>query len=134
MKKRILILCLSVLAVILECLPYGAVLNFGIPDTSGGHAYFRETYSYFSLMPFGYANFGPLLTAVMTCVLLLLCLIYLLMNKQGLKKAISVISGITLAFSLMPLMFGIRFFSVVGGVISAVIAAIFAVSLTKTTE
>ena len=133
MKKRILILCLSVTAVVLECLPYGAVLNFGIPDNSSGHAYFRETYSYFDSMTFGYGNFGPLLTAIMTCVLIILSIIYLFLGKDGLKKAVSVVSGIALVFSLMPLMFGIRFFSVVGGVISAVLAVIFTVSLIKKT-
>lgn len=129
MKRRLLILVLSVSAIILELLPFGAVLNFGIPDVSGGHAYFRETYSYFDLMPFGYANFGPFLTAMMTCVLLVLSVVYLFAYKQGLKKVISVISGMALLFSLMPLMFGLNYFSVVGAAISVVLLGILLASL-----
>jgi hypothetical protein len=49
-------------AVILELLPYGVVLRFGQPDGEP----IRQTFSYFSLIPYGYAAFSPLITAVMS--------------------------------------------------------------------
>lgn len=68
MKKRAYtLLILPVVAIVLEALPYGAVLNFADESQT-----YRETFSYFSLTPYGYANFGPLIAAVLTCVALLL--------------------------------------------------------------
>lgn len=63
MKKRLPLLLFPVLALILEALPYGAVLQFARPAA----APLRELYSYFDLTPFGYANFAPLFTALGTC-------------------------------------------------------------------
>lgn len=70
MKKvtRILLVIFPLAALILELLPNGVVLNFANPEGEP----WRHTYSYFSLTPFGYANFGPFLTAILTCVLLAL--------------------------------------------------------------
>ena len=67
MKKKIILLCILIAALVLEALPNGVVIYFANPEGDP----FRETYSYFSLTPYGYANIFPLITAVMTCVLLL---------------------------------------------------------------
>ena len=77
MKKRLLYLILPIVTLILEILPYGAVCNFMRPATTEGlpPGRFRELYSYFDLTPFGYANFAPLITAVITCIILLLIII-----------------------------------------------------------
>ena len=82
--KKSLFLILPLVALILELLPYGVVLNFANPDGEP----WRRTYSYFSMMPFGYANFGPLITAILTCVLLVLVVIYLFKPRKGLNTAI----------------------------------------------
>ena len=66
-KKWCLLFIFPLAALILELLPYGAVLRFARPD---GAEPFRQTFSYFNLTPFGYANFGPFLTAVLTVGLL----------------------------------------------------------------
>lgn len=119
MKKKIATILLPIIAIILELLPYGAVLNFA----PGPGETLRETYSYFSLMPFGYANLGPLLTAVLTCVMLLLAIILLFKEVRGIKKALFICSIVAVITSLMPLMFGFTYFSVVGGCITVVLAA-----------
>lgn len=122
MKKRFLYLILPIITLILEILPYGAVCNFMRPpsevnpDAPVGH--FRELYSYFDLTPFGYANFAPLLTAILTCAILVMLLIYLFTGKQGIASATKVMVGIGMPLSLCPLLFGIRFFSVVGALIT----------------
>ena len=76
MKKRLLYLILPIITLILEILPYGAVCNFAHPETDGTIGRFRELYSYFDLLPFGYANFAPLLTAIVTCFVFLFLVIY----------------------------------------------------------
>lgn len=120
MKKRhrktllALLLCFSLL--ILEALPFGAVLSFAKPPESGG--VWRTTYSYFSLVPFGYANFGPFLTAILSVLLLLLLLLRLFFDKKVLIKLSLLISSAAFSTSLMPLLFGLHFFSVLGSVIS----------------
>lgn len=124
MKKRSLYLILPVITVILELLPYGAVLNFMRPSVDGttiGH--FRELYSYFDLTPFGYANFAPFLTAVTTCAVLALLILYGLTGKRGLALAARSILAMAAVVSLGPLMFGISYYSLVGGLITATLAA-----------
>ena len=75
--KRIRLLIMPIIAIVLEILPYGAVLVFAPSPTES----VRETFSYFSLTPFGYANFGPFLTALLTCVVLVLALISIKKEK-----------------------------------------------------
>lgn len=72
--KSWLLLLLSLATIVLMLLPYGAVLEFGFMGESGQVEYARHTYSYFSLTPFEYADFGPLLSPVLTCVLAVLAL------------------------------------------------------------
>lgn len=120
MKKRLLCLILPIITLILEILPYGAVLNFMRPAVTEGvpAGTFRELYSYFDLTPFGYANFAPLITAITTCIILLLLIIYCLTNKQRLAITARNILYVCVVFSLGPLVLGVRFFSVVGTLIT----------------
>lgn len=116
-KKKLtqsLILCIiPIFTLILEILPYGAVLNFAGPEES-----IRRTFSYFSLTPFGFANFGPFITAVLTCILLLLLIVCYVSEKEDLLQKAKVVTYIAIATSLAPLLYGIHNFSVVGFLIS----------------
>ena len=76
MKKRFLYLLLPIATLILEILPYGAVCVFAPSPTET----VRETFSYFDPLPFGYANFAPLLTAITTCAVLGLLTVYVFTN------------------------------------------------------
>ena len=62
--KKISLVVFPALTIVLEALPMGAVCTFAIFPTER----VRETFSYFSLIPFGYANFAPLITAILTVV------------------------------------------------------------------
>mgnify|MGYP003300393206 CR=1 FL=1 len=115
MKKRILYLLLPVVTLILEILPYGAVCVFATSPTER----IRETFSYFDLTPFGYANFAPFLTALVTCIILILLLVYLFTQKPRTVSVAKVFLCIGVILSLCPLLYGIDFFSVVGALISA---------------
>ena len=117
MKKKIIMLCLALVTLVLEILPYGAVCNFANPDGEP----WRRTYSYFDLTPFGYANFSPFIVAILTCVLIAMLVISLLTKKQ-MRMPILVISAITTILSMAPLLFGISFFSIVGVLITITLA------------
>ena len=123
MKKKMILLSVILAALILEILPYGAVLNFGNPEGEP----LRQTYSYFSLTPYGFANFGPLITAILTCVLLVLIILAIILKKNW-SKQIAVISAVAAVISLSPLLFGIENFSIVGALISVCLAALFAIA------
>lgn len=114
MKKRLLYLILPVVTLILEILPYGAVCNFANPEGEP----FRETFSYFSLTPFGYANFTPFITAIITCVILALLVVYCITGNYRFAKISRNTLFICTVFSLGPLVFGINFFSVIGALIT----------------
>ena len=117
MKRKLIMLFTSLIALVLEILPYGAVCNFANPEGEP----WRRTYSYFDLTPFGYANFAPLIVALLTCVLIILIVVSLISKKQ-MKMPILAISAIATVLSLAPLLYGIRFFSVVGAFISVALA------------
>ena len=121
MKKRFSYLILPFITLILELLPYGAVCNFMRPSTTQGipSGRFRELYSYFDLTPFGYANFAPLVTAIMTCFVLLILVIYCFIGKKFLVKAAKNMIGVSAVTSFGPLALGPHFLSVVGILISA---------------
>ena len=114
MKKKYFLPILAAAALLLEALPYGAVLNFANPEGEP----VRRTYSYFSLTPFGYASFGPLITAVLTSVLFVLAVIYYFKSTEKMLKIIKIIAFLALVSSISPLFMGIRYFSVVGALIS----------------
>ncbi len=124
-KNKIIMPMLYALALLLEALPYGAVCVFAGDE---GRSRIRVMYSYFDLTPYGYANFGPLITAVLTSVLLLLAVIILLRKKGGggLLGAVRFIGGIAMLTSVMPILYGIDFYSIVGAAITVLLAAAFA--------
>ena len=126
--KKSLFVILLLVALILELLPYGAVLNFANPEGEP----WRRTYSYFSMMPFGYANIGPLITAILTCVLLVLVVVYLFKPRKGLNTAILNVAGFATAASIMPLMFGFDYITVIGVIITALLAGTFGCGFIKT--
>ena len=126
MKKKMTTLALLLSSLVLEILPYGAVCNFANPE---GPPH-RVTYSYFSMIPYGYGDFGPLITAILTCIMLVILVLSLLLKKDW-NKSIRVISAIATLTSLAPLMFGISNFSLVGAMISVCILATFVISQIK---
>ena len=110
--KKISLVVFPALTIVLEALPLGAVCTFTPSPTER----VRETFSYFSLIPFGYANFAPLITAILTVVILLLSLISL--KRDSVFNALFVLSIITAIISLMPLMYGLNNYSLVGAFIT----------------
>lgn len=116
MKKTGLVL-LPVIAIALQILPSGATLIFAPSPTVTA----KETYSYFSLSPLRYANFAPFITALLTCVVLSLALITI--KRNNVSKAVFIVSLIATIISLFPLIYGVDYYSVVGGMITVMLTA-----------
>lgn len=114
MKKRLPYLILPIVTLILEILPYGAVCNFANPEGEP----WRQTFSYFDLTPFGYANFAPFLTALITCLIFVLMLVFCIKgNVRTAVKAKNLLYA-AVVMSLGPLVFGFAYFSLVAGLIT----------------
>ena len=127
MKSRKYICLIVIIAVvILELLPYGAVLNFARPPEEGG--VWRETFSYFSLTPVGYANFAPFLTAVLSVVILLHIVVAIICKSKNLWKGIRVKSAIASVLSLLPVAYGFESYSGVGFAITILLVTLFYLS------
>ena len=112
------LICLAA-AFILEISPCGVVMHFA----AGPDAVVTHTYSYFSLTPFGYANFSPLPTGVLTgAVLILLAVGAFRKNSgKGLRNTAFALSAVVLLLSLAPLLFGLNWMSPVGWMVSLAI-------------
>jgi prepilin signal peptidase PulO-like enzyme (type II secretory pathway) len=124
-KQPIVIFAILIVILVLELLPYGAVLHFGNPEGEP----LRETFSYFDMTPYGYANFGPFITAILTCVLLVISIINLLVDNDKIKTTIKIVALIALVASLAPLI--VNCYSVIGGVISLLLLLVLIISLKK---
>ena len=114
MKQRILYLILPIITLVLEILPYGAVCNFANPEGEP----WRRTFSYFDLIPFGYANFTPFITALFTCFVFMLVLIFCISGNVRIAICTKNILYVSVPISLGALLFGIEYFSVVGALIT----------------
>lgn len=94
-------LVLQGIALVLEILPIGVVMVFATSPTERT----TEIYSYFSLIPVGYANVTPFLTGILTIVIILLGVIafFKFSTAAKLRKAIFICSIISFLFSIVPL-------------------------------
>lgn len=128
--KNLLLSIFAFAILVLELLPNGVVLNFANPEG----APWRKTYSYFSLTPFGYANFGPFITSVLTCILIILILISWFKFSKKLNVAIKIVSSIATATSLLPLMFGFNNITIIGVAITVLLISIFGISFINRSE
>ena len=125
--RKYLSLVLMAAVVILELLPYSTVLSFANPDGEP----FREIFSYFSLTPFGYANFGPFLTAVLSVVILLHILVSVLFKTDKLWKGVRVETAIASVLSLLPIAYGFEYYTGIGFAITILLVITFFTSSVK---
>ena len=124
-KQSIILVAILIAILVLEVLPYGAVLHFANPEGEP----FRATFSYFDLTPYGYANFGPFITALQTCSLLVMSVVDLFLNNRRLKNALRIVAFVALVASLGPLL--VNCYSIIGGAISILLLVVLIISLKK---
>ena len=81
-KQPFIVFAVLIVILILELLPYGAVLNFAhlSPDLTIG--YYEQHVSYFDPIAYTYGNFGPFITAILTCSHLIISSINLFIGKS----------------------------------------------------
>ena len=95
------------LAFVLELLPIGAVLVFAPSPEER----LRVTVSYFDLVAFGYANFAPLLTGILTvfCLAGSIPAVFLFGRSRRWRNALFVCTLIAAVLSVAPLLFGTEY-------------------------
>ena len=103
LTSNLFLLFLTLLLLVLELLPYGVVLRFEQPSEEDGEL--LQTYSYFDLTPWEYGYFTPLLTALLSVVLLILVLAALFWRKSERKLfyaigIVALVAAILSGFSL----------------------------------
>lgn len=116
MKKAILVI-LPILTLVMEILPYGGVLTFA----PSADERVSETFSYFDFMLVGYGNFFPFITAILTCVILLMSVIAVVKGAKAINNALFMISLIASVISFMPVLF--LQYSVIGVIITLLLIA-----------
>ncbi|MBQ4112853.1 MAG: hypothetical protein IJD38_08660 [Clostridia bacterium] len=128
-KRPFVLLAITVTILILELLPYGAVLEFAhmSPDLTLG--YYEQHFSYFDPIVYGYGHIGPLITAVSTCILAVFAVVAVFLEGRAVRIALRVASLLTLLFSLTPMLTGC--YSPVGMAISVLLLVTCIISLKK---
>ncbi len=127
MKNKIIFLIANILTLCFEIFTKGAVCIFATPEKT-----IPEYFSYFSLTPYGYANFGPFITAILTCVLFVFAVLMFTPLSDKIKKAVKIVSLISVITSLLPLiMFGFDYFNIYSYIISALLIIQFIITLIK---
>ncbi len=106
-RRHGLVLFLHAQALLWEFLPLGTIL---VSKSGPDKPLTTQTYSYFSLIPFGNANFTPFFTGIATILCLLLDVLVITCHKknhgvtvQKIKNATLFCSVFTILFSVLPL-------------------------------
>ncbi|MBQ7910595.1 MAG: hypothetical protein IJ363_07385 [Clostridia bacterium] len=92
-------------------------------------SYYEQHFSYFDPMVYGHGHIGPLITAVLTCMLAVITVITVFFENRAVRIALRVVSVLTLLFSLTPMLTGC--YSPVGMAISALLVVTCIISLKK---
>ena len=128
-KRSFVLLAITVMILILEIVPYGTILEFAHMSPELTLGYYEDHFSYFDPMLYGYGHFGPLITAVLTCMLAVITVIAVFFEKHAVRIALRVVSVLTLLCSLTPMLTGC--YSPVGMAISALLLVTCIISLKK---
>ncbi len=113
--KKIGLLLVIIVTLVLEALPMGAVLVFALSPTDRS----RQLFSYFDPVLLGYANFAPFVIVILTCAVL--ALVVLSFKNDKFLNYVFIFSVTASIVSLFQLMFGVEYFSIVGGIITGLL-------------
>ena len=128
-KRSFFLLAITILTLIPELLPYGAVLEFAHMSPDLTLSYYEQHFSYFDPMVYGHGHFGPLLTVVLTCILAVFAVVAVFLEGRTIWITFRVVSVLTLLCSLTPMLTGC--YSPVGMAISVLLFVTCIISLKK---
>ena len=121
MKKRLLLLVFPAVSLVLELLPKGVMMQFAVPP---GEPPIIEYHPYFSLFPFGYGNFAPFPTALLTLAVFVLLAVYCKNENYTILNLSRGFLCIGVLLSVIPfVLFGIKTLTLVGALITLSLAA-----------
>lgn len=94
-------------AIVLELQPNGVIMRWWTPP---GVETIPDYYSYFDMLPFGYANFSPFITALLTVAATIFTVIIMFLGKRFYKpqNVLFVCIIVTVAVSVCPFVFSFR--------------------------
>lgn len=99
-RARELLPVLFLGAFVLSMHPNGVVMRFGGPDGIIHH----EFVAHYSMLPFGYGNWGPMITFLSTAVGAVLSVVLAISKKEKLLAAVRTCGVVTIVSSLITLM------------------------------
>ena len=105
MKRKFYVCLFPLIALILELFPNGVVMRFANPE---GEPWVK-TVSFFDPLPYGYGNFGPFLSALITAALVILSVFYAVKGGRKLKKVLLILSLAAAVFAILPITFGVSY-------------------------
>ena len=130
-KQPIVVFAVLIVILVLELLPYGIVLEFAHMSPDLSISYYEQHFSYFDLIVYGYGNIGALFTAILTCILIVITVIYCLVKNSKMKIAINILSFVAFLTSLTPMF--VDCYTILGGAISLLLLVVFIIPLMKET-
>lgn len=110
-------------AIVLEALPYGVVAIFATsPEVNET---IIELYSYFDFLPYGYGNFAPLTTAILTVLLAVLTFVLIFVKRPltRLRTTQFVATAVTAVISVCPMLFGYEYITIIGVFVTLLLVA-----------
>ena len=116
MKKKYLSLILPIVAFIMELLPNGIKMQFLTPP---GESPIIKTTSYFDLLPFGYGNVTPFVTAILTCILIAAAIVFVIKESPKVRSIAKYIALASTIISVCPVFLGS--YTIISGIISALL-------------
>ncbi len=112
----------ALLALVLEFIPYGVRMRWMAPEPE---EYRITWHAYFSMMPFGYGDIFPLVTSVLTVLLILSILLYLWIGEfESGVKGLSCLASAASLIALGMQVFLLGYISPIGIAIAALLVFI----------
>lgn len=112
MIKRTISICCTLIAIILMATPFGVAMTFAPGPTERVTKYF----SYFSMMPLGYGNWFPVITALLSIAVFFLLLVGI--KKANTRRVVQVCLTICIIASLLSWLI-FNSISIVGACVAA---------------
>lgn len=130
MKKKLSLIVLTITTLILQIIPYSAVLVFAIMDPETNQVVKSPAfYSYFDPINLGYANFGVFVAAILTVLILVLTVLYLFNNK--IEMIITITSSFAMITSTFQVLLFLQYVHIIGYIIPVLLLIVAIISLLR---